>query len=112
LTSGRREADEGTEAAGFAILLGNLTAVINGNKPAEAYFQSGQVVALIFVLAGTVKGVTGMGLPTVSMGRLGAFMPPVTAAALRAQYPWPLMIGAVRVRVPRGADLSPAARRF
>lgn len=29
-----------------------------------------------------VKGVTGMGLPTVSMGLLGAFMPAVAAAAL------------------------------
>jgi uncharacterized membrane protein YfcA len=40
------------------------------------------VVALTFVLAGMVKGVTGMGLPTVSMGVLGAFMPPVAAASL------------------------------
>lgn len=40
------------------------------------------VVALTFVLAGAVKGVTGMGLPTVSMGILGAFMPPVAAASL------------------------------
>jgi len=40
------------------------------------------VVALTFVLAGTVKGVTGMGLPTVSMGVLGAFMSPVAAASL------------------------------
>jgi uncharacterized protein len=40
------------------------------------------VVALTFVLAGTVKGITGMGLPTVSMGVLGAFMPPVAAASL------------------------------
>jgi len=39
-------------------------------------------VALIFVLAGLVKGVTGMGLPAVAMGLLGAFMPPVAAAAL------------------------------
>jgi uncharacterized protein len=29
-----------------------------------------------------VKGITGMGLPTVSMGILGAFMPPVVAASL------------------------------
>jgi uncharacterized membrane protein YfcA len=39
-------------------------------------------IALTFVLAGIVKGVTGMGLPTVSMGVLSAFMPPVTAASL------------------------------
>jgi len=37
---------------------------------------------LTFILAGIVKGVTGMGLPTVSMGVLGAFMPPVAAASL------------------------------
>lgn len=35
-----------------------------------------------FFLAGTVKGVTGMGLPTVAMGLLGLAMPPVQAAAL------------------------------
>lgn len=40
------------------------------------------VVALIFFMAGIVKGVTGMGLPTVSMGLLGAFMPAVAAASL------------------------------
>jgi uncharacterized membrane protein YfcA len=40
------------------------------------------IVALTFVLAGTVKGVTGMGLPTVAMGVLGVFMPPVAAASL------------------------------
>jgi uncharacterized protein len=40
------------------------------------------VVTLTFVLAGTVKGMTGMGLPTVAMGVLGVFMPPVAAASL------------------------------
>jgi uncharacterized membrane protein YfcA len=40
------------------------------------------IVALTFILAGTVKGVTGMGLPTVAMGVLGVFMPPVAAASL------------------------------
>lgn len=39
-------------------------------------------ITLTFVLAGGIKGVTGMGLPTVSMGVLGVFMPPVTAASL------------------------------
>lgn len=37
---------------------------------------------LIFILAGFVKGVTGMGLPTVAMGLLGMFMPLPFAAAL------------------------------
>lgn len=40
------------------------------------------VTAAVFFLAGIVKGVTGMGLPTVAMGVLGAIMPPVTAASL------------------------------
>ena len=39
-------------------------------------------VALTFFLAGIVKGVTGMGLPTVAMGLLGAIMSPGAAAAL------------------------------
>jgi uncharacterized membrane protein YfcA len=39
-------------------------------------------VASTFFLAGIVKGVTGMGLPTVAMGLLGTLMPPVVAAAL------------------------------
>jgi uncharacterized membrane protein YfcA len=39
-------------------------------------------ILLTFFLAGTVKGVTGMGLPTIAMGALGAFMPPVNAASL------------------------------
>ncbi|MCD0504361.1 sulfite exporter TauE/SafE family protein [Bordetella petrii] len=35
-----------------------------------------------FIAAGLVKGVTGMGLPTVAMGLLGTAMPPAAAAAL------------------------------
>lgn len=37
---------------------------------------------LIFLVAGMVKGVTGMGLPTVAMGLLVTLMSPVAAAAL------------------------------
>ena len=40
------------------------------------------LIGLIFLLAGTVKGVSGMGLPTVSIGLLGLFMAPAQAAAL------------------------------
>jgi uncharacterized membrane protein YfcA len=40
------------------------------------------LVVVVFVLAGGVKGVTGMGLPTVAMSLLGLWMPPVQAAAL------------------------------
>src|ERR1700751_847018 len=35
-----------------------------------------------FILAGMVKGVSGLGLPTVAMGLLGLGMPPAEAAAL------------------------------
>ncbi len=37
---------------------------------------------LTFLAAGLVKGVTGMGLPTVAMGLLGTGMPPAVAAAM------------------------------
>lgn len=40
------------------------------------------IVAGTFLLAGLVKGVTGMGLPTVAMALLATVMPPVAAAAL------------------------------
>lgn len=36
----------------------------------------------IFLLAGLVKGVTGMGLPTLAMALLGTFMAPAAAASL------------------------------
>ena len=39
-------------------------------------------LSLTFALAGVVKGVAGMGLPTVAMGLLGLFMSPAKAAAL------------------------------
>jgi uncharacterized protein len=40
------------------------------------------VVAAAFSLAGLVKGVTGLGLPTVGMGVLTLAMPAAQAAAL------------------------------
>ncbi len=42
----------------------------------------GAVVVAAFLLAGLVKGVVGMGLPTVAMGVLGLVMPTVEAAAI------------------------------
>jgi len=39
-------------------------------------------IAATFLVAGVTKGISGMGLPTVSMGLLGLFMPPASAAAL------------------------------
>ena len=44
--------------------------------------QSIALVGAVFLLAGWVKGVTGMGLPTMAMGMLGLVMAPVHAAAL------------------------------
>jgi uncharacterized membrane protein YfcA len=38
--------------------------------------------ALIFLLAGAVKGVVGLGLPTVAVGLLSVRMPPAEAAAI------------------------------
>ena len=40
------------------------------------------LVGAVFFVAGIVKGVSGMGLPTLSMALLGLVMPPATAAAL------------------------------
>lgn len=40
------------------------------------------LAALVFLLAGTVKGVVGLGLPTIAMGLLALGMPPATAATL------------------------------
>src|SRR5690606_1253872 len=39
-------------------------------------------IAITFLGAGFVKGVTGMGLPTVAMGILGALISPLAAASL------------------------------
>lgn len=50
-----------------------------------AYVVSEQLyisLLFIFIIAGFVKGVTGMGLPTVAMGLLGMLMPLPVAAAL------------------------------
>ncbi|TFF41089.1 sulfite exporter TauE/SafE family protein [Pseudomonas sp. RIT623] len=40
------------------------------------------LVIFTFLLAGAVKGVIGLGLPTIAMGLLGLAMPPAQAAAL------------------------------
>ncbi|MBL8665905.1 MAG: sulfite exporter TauE/SafE family protein, partial [Rhodospirillales bacterium] len=41
------------------------------------------VVAIaVFLLAGMVKGLIGMGLPTIAMGLLAVIMPPAQAAAI------------------------------
>jgi len=40
------------------------------------------LVAAVFALGGFVKGVIGLGLPTITMGMLGLALPPAQAAAL------------------------------
>ncbi|MEE1890140.1 sulfite exporter TauE/SafE family protein [Pseudomonas carassii] len=52
-----------------------------------AFYQSigpaiSMLVIMTFFLAGAVKGVIGLGLPTIAMGLLGLAMPPAQAAAL------------------------------
>jgi len=42
----------------------------------------GAAAATVFLLAGVIKGVIGLGLPTVSMALLALWMPPARAAAL------------------------------
>jgi uncharacterized protein len=39
-------------------------------------------IGAVFALAGLIKGVIGLGLPTVSMGLLAIVMPPLQAAAI------------------------------
>jgi uncharacterized membrane protein YfcA len=54
-----------------------LLSILHGYKPLEL-----ALIFLVFVLAGLVKGVVGLGLPTVAVGLLGMMMAPREAAAL------------------------------
>ncbi|MFZ6759410.1 sulfite exporter TauE/SafE family protein [Undibacterium sp. Ji50W] len=45
-------------------------------------YQQFLVVCLVFILAGMVKGIVGLGLPTVAIGLLSLSMPTMEAAAL------------------------------
>lgn len=65
------------------------------------------LVFSIFVVAGAVKGVTGMGLPTVAMSLLGLWMAPAQAAALLVA---PSL--ATNVAQCRGPHLRALARRL
>jgi uncharacterized protein len=49
--------------------------------PDEGIFLTG-AIACVFFLAGLVKGVVGLGLPTLSMGLLAGLMPPAQAAVI------------------------------
>lgn len=66
------------------------------------------LVAFVFLLAGLVKGVSGLGLPTVAMGLLGTAMPPAEAAALLVV---PSLVTNVWQLVG-GPALRPLARRL
>lgn len=57
---------------------------LRSNPPMNEFptVLSALLVGAIFLAAGLVKGVTGMGLPTVAMGLLGTLMAPAAAAAL------------------------------
>jgi uncharacterized protein len=59
-----------------------------------------------FLGAGLVKGVTGMGLPTVAIGLLGAVMSPLTAAAILVipsfvTNVWQMLVGPNKLRLIR-----------
>jgi uncharacterized membrane protein YfcA len=58
-------------------LFSPFLSILHAHEPAELALISG-----IFVLAGMVKGVVGLGLPTVAVGLLGMMMAPREAAAL------------------------------
>ena len=45
-------------------------------------------IGAVFLAAGAVKGVSGMGLPTLAMALLGLVLPPATAAALMVVVAW------------------------
>lgn len=56
---------------------------MNGASMAPALsWEAGCLAAAVFVLAGAIKGVIGLGLPTVAMALLALWMPPAQAAAL------------------------------
>jgi uncharacterized membrane protein YfcA len=72
----------------------------------ETTFFFVSLLTLTFLAAGLVKGVTGMGLPTVAMGLLGTVMPPVAAAAMLVipsfvTNAWQLFAGPATTRVVR-----------
>ncbi|MDR7096789.1 putative membrane protein YfcA [Hydrogenophaga laconesensis] len=57
------------------------TAATGSQHPPMDHFTLA-LIAFVFLAAGAVKGVSGMGLPTFSMALLGLFMPTATAATL------------------------------
>jgi uncharacterized membrane protein YfcA len=62
------------------------------------------LVGAIFMLAGAVKGISGMGLPTVAMSLLGLWMPATQAAALLIMPS--LATNLAQCRGPHGRSLA------
>ena len=59
--------------------------ICNGRPPMltfEGLITYLPLILLTFLLAGMVKGVVGLGLPTIAVGLLGLVMTPMQAAAL------------------------------
>jgi uncharacterized membrane protein YfcA len=102
--------------------------ILLGYPPAALLF-----ILLVFILAGTVKGVVGLGLPTVAVGLLGIVMAPREAAALLvvpslvtniwqlAAGPgvkplvrrlWPMLVGICAGTLVGGALLPPMGSRY
>ncbi|MNQ03522.1 Sulfite exporter TauE/SafE [compost metagenome] len=79
----------------------NLPDLLPGGTPALL-----AATVAVFVLAGLVKGVVGLGLPTISMAMLAVFMAPAQAAALLIvpslitnlwqARPWPTLLPVLR----------------
>ncbi|MCU1715849.1 sulfite exporter TauE/SafE family protein [Pseudomonas sp. 5P_3.1_Bac2] len=62
------------------------------------------IIILVFLLAGLIKGVIGLGLPTIAMGLLSVVMPPSVAASLLiipslVTNLWQLLIGPNFIRL-------------
>jgi uncharacterized protein len=91
------------------------------------------IVVAVFAIAGAVKGVIGLGLPTIAMGLLGALMAPNQAAAilvmpalltnvwqmwegpalkLLLQRPWPMLVCALLGTLATAGILTKANVRF
>ena len=69
--------------------------------------EMGLLVAAVFLFAGTIKGVIGLGLPTVAMGIMGQFLPPTTALAIIVL---PLLVSNVWQVIRAGAGLGTLRR--
>jgi uncharacterized membrane protein YfcA len=65
------------------------------------------VIGFVFLLAGTVKGLIGLGLPTISVGLLALVLPPAEAAAL-------LLLPSLLTNIAQasGPELWPLLRRL